>query len=324
MRHRANVPAALVPFVVLALALGALVALGALLAACGTNTNTAAPSGGTGTTAPQTGGLATGAPGSGAPGTGIPSDETIVRAYFGLGSTGGNPILAPVERPIPAATDPTDTTAMARAALDALIAGPVEAELSASPAMFTSVPPETEVTSLQIANSVATVDLSEAFIESDDLPALRTAMGQVVVTLTQFPDITGVNVTIGGAVLEQTDADGKQLAGPATRADYADQLGPLFVDSPAWGASLQNPIRLVGLANVFEATFRFRLLDAAGRTLHEGQLKASCGTGCLGTYEVEVPFTVTESTQGRLQVFDLSEQDGSMQDVVDYPVTLLP
>ena len=66
------------------------------------------------------------------------------------------------------------------------------------------------------------------------------------------------------------------------------------------------------------------LLDAEGRTLYEGQLHASCGTGCLGTYEVEVPFTVTASTPARLQVFDLSEQDGSMQDVVDYPVTLLP
>ena len=302
MRQRAHPPAALVPKLLLALVLGA------SLAACGTTTHSPGPSG-----QPTVGPSA-------APGT--PGPGATVRAYFGLGSTGGNPILAPVERPAPA--DAADTTARARAAMDALIAGPSEAELSASPAMFTAVPAGTEVPSLQVADGVATVDLSEAFAESDDLPALRTALGQVVVTLTQFPEITGVTITMGGAVLAQTDAQGQQLDRPATRADYADQLGPIFVDSPAWGASIQSPLRIAGLADVFEATFRFRLVDAEGRTLHEGQLQASCGTGCLGTYEAEVPFSVNAPTAARLQVFDLSEQDGSMQDVVDYPVTLLP
>jgi hypothetical protein len=246
----------------------------------------------------------------------------VVRAYFGLGSTSGNPILAPVERP---SADAGTTEAKARAAVTALIAGPNQAELSGSPAMFTAIPEGTEMKGLQIdASGVATVDLSAGFEETDELPALRTALAQVVFTLTQFPEVTGVNVTIGGAVLTQTDANGQDLDGPATRADYGDQMGPLFVDSPAWGATLHSPIRLSGLADVFEAQFRFRLLDDQGRSLADGQLTASCGTGCLGTYGVEVPFSVQASTAGRLQVFDLSEQDGSMADVVDYPVTLLP
>jgi spore germination protein GerM len=290
------------------IALAAL-ALSALLAACGNVTQSPAP------TSTATGATST------TPGT-SPGQASTIRAYFGLGSTSGNPILAPVERPAPAEQD---TKARATAAIAALVAGPVEAELRASPAMFTAVPPDTALQGLQIDSAgIATVDLSEAFQEPDELPALRTALGQVVVTLTQFPEVTAVNVTINGAVLEQTDPSGHQLDGPATRPDYADQLGPIFVDDPAWGSTLHSPIHLAGLADVFEAQFGFRLLDADGRSLASGQLTASCGTGCLGSYGVSVPYNVPASTAGRLQVFDLSEADGSMQDLVEYPVTLLP
>lgn len=302
MRQRAPWPAALVSVVPVALVLCA------LLAACGTVTPSPSP------TSPAT--QPTGTPSS------SPGRAATLRAYFGLGSTAGNPILAPVERP---ASSASDTKTQAEAAMTALLAGPVEAELSASPAMFTAIPSATQLGGVQIdAAGVVTVDLSDAFVETDEEPALRTALGQVVVTVTQLPEVTGVNVTINGAVLGQTDASGLQLSRPATRADYADQLGPIFVDDPVWGATLRSPFHLAGLADVFEATFRFRLLDAEGRSLADGQLMASCGTGCLGTYGVDVPFNVAASTGGRLQVFDLSEQDGSMQDVVDYPVTLLP
>ena len=311
MRQRAHGPAALVPILSFALVLAA------VLAACSTVNPSGAPSAAPGTHATGTPSpLPTG--GSSAQPT---SEPGTYRVYFGLGSTAGNPILAPVER----SGGPQSSDGVMRAAIEALLAGPSQAELAGTPAMFTAIPTGTTVTAVQVSGAgVATVDLSGGFQETDELPALRTALAQVVFTLTQFPNVTGVNVTIGGAVLTQTDANGKDLAGPATRADYGDQIGPLFVDSPAWGASLHSPIHLAGLADVFEATFRFRLLDADGRSLADGQLHASCGTGCLGTYAVEVPFNVAASTAGRLQVFDLSEADGSMADVVDYPVTLLP
>jgi hypothetical protein len=282
--------------------------LTALVSGCGTVNPSPSPSGST--SEPPTAGP-----------TG-PAAPASIRAYFGLGSTAGNPILAPVERPAPAGTD---VTARARGAMEALIAGPSAAELSASPAMFTAMPAGTTLAGLQVDGAgVATADLSSAFEENDELPALRTALGQVVVTLTALPGVTGVQVTIKGAVLEQTDAAGQQLQRPATRADYGDQLGPIFVDAPAWGATVRAPMHLAGLADVFEAQFQFRLFDADGRSLANGSLKASCGSGCLGTFGVDVPFNVNASTAGRLQVFDLSEADGKMAAVVDYPVTLLP
>lgn len=303
MRHRATPPPSL------ARALAVLLALGVILAACGNTTQSQSP------TTP-----ATAAP-SGSPGA-SPGGERTVRAYFGLGSTSGQPVLAPVERTVPG----LDGAGMAqRQALQVLFDGPREAELSGQPAMFTAIPTATELLDLQSSGGgVWVANISEALMAPDDLPALRTALAQIVFTLTQFPDVTGVNVSVEGEPLQQTDADGHALGGPATRADYEDQMGPILVDDPTWGATLRSPFRLGGLADVFEAQFHFRLLDADGRSLADGQLRASCGTGCLGTYGVEVPFNVTAETSGRLQVFDLSEADGSMQDVVDYPVTLLP
>lgn len=310
MRQRVLRPAALVRVI----AMTAAVALVTLLAACGNVIQTVPP---TGSSAAPTPGSTSG----GTAGPGSPAPPSLVRAYFGLGSTAGNPVIAPVERP----SNAQAVLDRARVAMDALVAGPSDTELSGTPAMFTAIPASTQVAALQIdAAGVATVDLSEAFEETEELPALRTALAQVVFTLTQFPEVSGVNVTIAGAVLNQTDADGRDLPGPATRADYEDQMGPLFVDSPAWGASLRSPMHLAGLADVFEAQFRFRLLDADGRSLADHQLIASCGTGCLGTFSAEVPFNVSASTAGRLQVFDQSEADGSIADVVDYPVTLLP
>ena len=299
-------------------ALLGVLALGAVLAACGNPVQSPAP-----TSVPTS--QATAAPGTsdtGSPPLTTAPQAATVRAYFGLGSTAGNPILAPVERPAP--TD-QGLTARATAALQALLAGPLEPELSGSPAMFTAISSDAALDGVQVdGNGVATANFTEGFFGEDDLPALRTALAQVVLTLTQFSDITGVQVTIEGAVMEQTDTTGQQLGRPATRADYQDQLGAIFVDDPAWGATLRSPLHLSGLADVFEAQFRFRLLDADGRSLADGAITASCGSGCLGTYQVEVPFNVTTSTQGRLQVFDPSEVDGSPENLVDYPVTLLP
>lgn len=302
MRHRVSPPPSL------PLAVGILLALGAVLAACDNATRSPSPT-------------ADGAipPGSAPAGSGA---GATVRAYFGLGSTTGQPVLAPVLRSVPE----LDAVGVEKSqALQVLIDGPREAELSGSPAMFTAVPADTELLGIEsTGDGVWLVNLSDAFSAPDELPQLRTALAQVVFTLTQFPDVSGVEVAVEGQPLQQTDANGRDLEGPATRADYEDQMGPILVDDPVWGATLRSPVRLAGLADVFEAQFHFRLLDADGRSLADGQLMASCGTGCLGTYGEDVLYTVAATTAGRLQVFDLSEMDGSMSDVVDYPVTLLP
>ncbi len=111
---------------------------------------------------------------------------------------------------------------------------------------------------------------------------------------------------------------------PVGRADYHDQLPAIFVDRPAWGAALGNPGTVTGLANVFEATFRVQLMDAAGTRLVDQQVMATCGTGCWGTFSAQLSYSVSKAQWGTLRVLDYSAKDGSPENVTDYPVWLTP
>ena len=78
------------------------------------------------------------------------------------------------------------------------------------------------------------------------------------------------------------------------------------------------------MANVFEATFRVRLLDANGSTLVDRQVMATCGTGCWGSFKVELDYTVNRAQYGTLRVYDRSAKDGSPENITEYPVWLTP
>jgi len=106
--------------------------------------------------------------------------------------------------------------------------------------------------------------------------------------------------------------------------DFEDLLPSIFVDRPAYGAAIGNPARVTGNADVFEASFRIVILDGSGRTLVDEHAMATCGTGCRGTFDVTLPYTVSKAQWGTLRVFYGSAQDGSSQDIRDYPVWLTP
>jgi hypothetical protein len=115
------------------------------------------------------------------------------------------------------------------------------------------------------------------------------------------------------------------LSKPVTRATYRERyLPPIFVDRPAWGAAQASTAHITGLSNVFEATFRARMLDANGKTLVDRMQMATCGTGCWGTFDFTLPYTVTKAQWGTLRVYDRSAKDGTPQDIRDYPVWLTP
>ena len=70
-----------------------------------------------------------------------------------------------------------------------------------------------------------------------------------------------------------------------------------------------NPARVTGIANVFEATFLVALLDAGGQELFDQPVMATCGTGCRGTFDVTIRYTVA-GQWGTLRVYNLSAKDG--------------
>jgi germination protein M len=263
------------------------------------------------------------APTSGATGAPTSAATTTIHVYFFIGSLAESGGLVPVERGVSQRPEPASSSTEG-AALEALLAGPSDGELAASPALFTVMPEGTRLLGLELGTGgVATVDLSSEF-ESAGSANAKGRLAQVVFTLTQFPTITDVHFTIAGRPITVFSDAQLPLDPPVDRSDYVDQLPVIFLDRPAWGAALGNPAHLTGLADAFEGQFLVRILDAGGQSIADRSVMASCGTGCRGTFDESIPYSVTVAGPGRVQAYELSEVDGSIVNLTDYPVTLNP
>jgi len=263
-------------------------------------------------------------------------DTMIVRAYFLLHDPyGGDPALVPVLRTVPR------SSATARAAMAALLAGPSARERAALPYVKTVVPAGSRLLGIGISGGVATVDLSAEFasFSPDDawdlgMFELRGRLAQVVYTLTQFPTVDRVAFRLAGKPVKELSGmadpeDGTSQAialdGPVSRATYRDRfLPPIFVDRPAWGAALPTPGRVTGLASVFEAQFRMALRDRNDKVLVDVPVVASGETGAWAPFDVTLSYHVSTAQWGTLRVWDVSEADGHAIAVREYPVYLRP
>ncbi len=246
-----------------------------------------------------------------------PSETMVVRAYFVLGGEPGTVGLLPVLRTVP------KSAAVATAAMDALLAGPTAVE-SGDRQITSAVPDGTRLLGVTIKSGVGTVDLSTEFDSGGGTASMQYRLAQVVYTLTQFNTVKSVVFKIDGATVTVFSSEGIVLDGPVGRADYYDQLPSIFVDRPAYRAAIGNPARVTGNANVFEATFRVAILDATGKTLVDEQVMATCGTGCRGTFDVTLKYTVAKAQYGTLRAYNLSAKDGTPEDIRDYSVWLTP
>jgi germination protein M len=244
-------------------------------------------------------------------------ETTIVRSYFYLGGEPGTAGLVPLLREVPR------TQAVGAAAMKALLAGPT-ADESADRRITSAIPAGSRLLGLSIDNGIATVDLSREFESGGGSASVLIRLGQVVYTLTRFPTIQSVLFEIEGKPVTVFSSEGIVLDVPVTRATYDDLLPAIFVYRPAYGASIGNPARITGSANVFEATFLVTLLDGSGAVVVETQVMATCGTGCRGTFDVTLPYNVYEAGWGTLRVWDGSAKDGSPENVREYPVWLTP
>jgi len=84
-------------------------------------------------------------------------------------------------------------------------------------------------------------------------------------------------------------------------------------------------VTVAGSANVFEANVTVRVLDADGREVGSTFTTASCGTGCRGTYSVDVPFRTAREQRGTIVVSDDDAAGtGKPPHEVRVPVVLVP
>jgi hypothetical protein len=100
--------------------------------------------------------------------------------------------------------------ATAHLALRSLLAGLSDDEIAAG--LFTAVPACTELLGVDVADGIATVDLSSEFEEAGGSLAETLRLAQVVYTLTQFETIDGVSFRLECEPVELFGGHGVPLA----------------------------------------------------------------------------------------------------------------
>jgi hypothetical protein len=207
---------------------------------------------------------------------------------------------------------------VAGAAMTELLAGPTERERAAG--LSTAIPDGVEYLGTSIEESVATINLSGQFESGGGSFSMAARLAQVVFTLTQFPTIQTVLFALDGEPVEVFGGEGLVMDHPVGRADFEQWTPLIFVESPAVGDSIANPVRVHGTANTFEATFVLQILDADGTMLADEVVTATSGTGTRGTFDVTVAYATPSGAEGTLYVFEASARDGSPVHEVRIPV----
>jgi hypothetical protein len=245
---------------------------------------------------------------------------TATAVYFLLDQLAGDqppgPFLVPVFREVSGIDEVTT-------AMEALLAGPTSEETNGTPAISSAIPVGTELLGVELADGLATVDLSGEFDDGGGSFGMFARLAQVVYTLTRLPEVDEVTFQMEGVPVTVFSSEGIELDGPQQREDYYDLLPPIFVDHPSWGEPVMSPINISGLSNVFEAVSQIMLTDDDGEPLFEETVMATCGTGCWGEWSIEIPYQVDREQFGAVIVWEFSAQDGSRIHVREYPVRLL-
>lgn len=120
---------------------------------------------------------------------------TTVQAYFSNPGLAPPPdvdcgVVFPVSRTVPW------TTAPARAALEALLAGPTETERTSG--YGTSINPGVTIRSLVVEDGVAAADFSEELERTGGSCLVTAIRAQIERTLLQFPAVRSVRISIAG------------------------------------------------------------------------------------------------------------------------------
>lgn len=241
---------------------------------------------------------------------------TIVLTNYFLLDSGGGPRLVPVPRTL------ERVPAIGGATLRALLAGPTSTEADAG--ITSAIPSGALLLDLTIDNGLATVDLSSEFAAAGSETELQARVAQVLYTLTQFSTVKRVAFELDGQPTAVPTPDAGTTERPVARDDYVALLPFVFVESPRFGESVSSPIRLSGVANVFEAVFQVELLDESGARLARRTFMARCGTGCWGDFRENVAFEIDTEQTGKLIVYTLSAKDGSVEDPRSYDLNLVP
>jgi germination protein M len=230
-----------------------------------------------------------------------PTPDTIaLKAYFVLvGDRQDSPTpLVAVNREVPR------TAAVATAAMEQLLSGPTDEERAHDlrlGTIATLIPIGTRLLGIAIDNGNATVDLSGEFASGaapgeDVAEAWAWRLAQVTYTLTQFSTVESVSFKVDGKPTKAIEGHEGIPIDRATRRAYFDQLPAIFIDQPAWGSAITDPLAVSGIAqiNAERPQFEAALVDRATDEIIAHQtVRAACDAGCWrppGGGEFEIRF----------------------------------
>jgi germination protein M len=194
------------------------------------------------------------------------------------------------------------TPRVGTAALEALLEGPDSFEEGYG--LRTSIPDGTQLLGLSIDDGIASVDLTSEFETGGGSASMQTRLAQVVYTIAQFPTVEGVVFSLDGEPIDVLGGEGVIIDHPLTRRDFAELLPAILVLSPALTQEVESPVLIRGSANVFEANVSIQILDENDKVLAETFTTATCGSGCRGTFRIQVPFEVDHAQEGTIVVHD--------------------
>jgi spore germination protein GerM len=188
----------------------------------------------------------------------------------------------------------------------------------------TAIPDGTELLSVTRDGDVLNVDLSREFESGGGSLSMELRVGQVVYTATGVKGIDAVRILLEGERVDAIGGEGFVVSKPLTRRDFQNVAPNIVVESPKRGEKVSSGFEISGFANVFEANVNIRVTDQNGKRLVDTFTTATCGSGCWGDFSESVEFEVDERQPGLVEVLTLSAEDGSEQDVIIIPVTLVP
>lgn len=115
----------------------------------------------------------------------------------------------------------------------------------------------------------------------------------------------------------------QETSGGSSAKQVVSPKGLFKVDLPQTGATISSPVRITGWANAFEGEFEARVLGASGNVLGTAHVVATAGSPGGGTFDATITFTAPASNQqGTVEVYELSQKDGSVSDSAKVIVTL--
>jgi hypothetical protein len=97
----------------------------------------------------------------------------------------------------------------------------------------------------------------------------------------------------------------------------------ISIASPAEGETVAVPFTVSGGANTFEAALTIDAVDASGELMCIRELTATSGSGTPGTWEGTLAFPPEVNPLPiTLRAYAHSAKDGSVIDLVEYPITI--